>query len=66
MRKLYTGLGDDFSPEVQASMQRWLDENPQDKFGTHEYKLDQYGLGVEKVRPAFERYLSNYDVQKEG
>ncbi len=66
MRKLYAQLGDEFSPKVQASMQAWLDENPQGKFGTHEYKLGQYGLTPDKVTPAFERYLARYNVQKEG
>ena len=66
MRKLYEGLGDEFSPEVEASMQAWLDANPQNKFGKHEYKLAQYGLSPEKAMPVFERYLSRYDVAKEG
>ena len=47
-------------------MQSWLDENPQDKFGKHEYKLAQYGLSVEKLAPMFERYLARYDVEREG
>jgi hypothetical protein len=66
MRKLYAGLGDEFTGEVQASMQSWLDENPQGKFGAHEYKLGQYGLHPDKVAPAFERYLGKYDVEREG
>ncbi|WP_317929697.1 sulfotransferase [Halioxenophilus sp. WMMB6] len=66
MRKLYTALGDEFTPEAEAGMQSWLDDNPQDKFGRHEYKLAQYGLSVETVKPAFERYLSRYEVASEG
>ena len=66
MRKLYAQLGDDFTPEAEAGMQKWLDDNPQNKFGRHEYKLDQFGLTPEKVTSMFERYLSRYDVEKEG
>ena len=66
MRKLYAALGDDFTPEAEAAMQAWLDANPQGKFGKHEYKLAQYGLSVESLAPKFERYLSRYDVAKEG
>ncbi|MDF0545311.1 sulfotransferase [Sphingobium sp. H39-3-25] len=66
MRRLYADLGDDFTPEAEAAMQTWLDDNPQGKFGKHEYKLDQYGLSVEQLTAGFERYLSRYDVAREG
>lgn len=66
MRKLYQALGDDFTPEAEAAMQAWLDENPQGKFGKHEYKLAQYGLEKETLEPVFERYLSEYDIEREG
>lgn len=66
MRSLYAALGDPFTPEAEAAMQAWLDENPQGKFGRHDYKLGQYGLSVEQLAPGFERYLSRYDVAREG
>ena len=66
MRKLYAKLGDDFSEGAQAGMQAWLDDNPQDKFGVHEYKLAQYGLSKERLEPLFERYLTRYTVEREG
>jgi len=66
MRSVYAQLGDDFTPEAEAGMQGWVDDNPQDKFGRHEYKLGQYGLSVEGLMPLFERYLDRYDVEREG
>ena len=66
MRQLYAALGDDFTPEVEAAMQTWLDANPQNKFGRHEYKLAQFGLSVEEVAPKFERYLSRYDIARDA
>jgi hypothetical protein len=66
MRMLYAALGDDFTPEAQAGMQAWLDDNPQGKFGKHAYKLDQYGLTPEALLPRFERYLSRYEIEREG
>ncbi|HEX7753588.1 MAG TPA: sulfotransferase [Novosphingobium sp.] len=65
-RKLYAKLGDAWTPQAEAGIQRWVDENPQNKFGKHEYKLAQYGLSKEKLEPLFERYLSRYDVAREG
>lgn len=66
VRALYKSLGDEFTPEAEAAMQKWLDDNPQGKFGRHEYKLAQYGLTPEGLRDRFERYLSRYEVEAEG
>jgi len=66
IRKLYADLGDTLSAEAEAAMLAWLADNPQGKFGKHEYALDQYGLSVENLTPRFERYLSQYDVAREG
>jgi hypothetical protein len=66
MRRLYAALGDDFTPEAEAAMRAWLDDNPQGKFGKHEYGLEQYGLSKDQLSPRFERYLSRYDVAREG
>jgi hypothetical protein len=66
MRALYRALGDDFTAAAESGMRSWLADNPQDKFGKHEYRLAQYGLSVEKLTPMFERYLSRYDVEREG
>lgn len=66
MRKLYAALGDEFTDAALTGMQSWIDDNPQHKFGKHEYKLAQYGLTPEKVATRFERYLSRYEVEKEG
>ena len=65
-KKLYAKLGDAWTVEAEAAIQGWVDDNPQDKFGRHEYKLAQYGLSVESLTPMFERYLSRYDVAREG
>jgi hypothetical protein len=66
MRKLYRSLGDDFTPEAENGMRAWLTDNAQDKFGKHEYKLAQFGLTPDQVRGMFERYLSEYEVEREG
>lgn len=65
-KKLYAQLGDEWTAEAEAGIQGWVDDNPQNKFGKHEYKLAQYGLSMEQLEPLFERYLSRYDVAREG
>jgi hypothetical protein len=66
VRALYTALGDELTPEAEAAMQAWLADNPQGKFGKHEYRLAEYGLGEEQLRPIFADYLAAYDIEREG
>jgi hypothetical protein len=66
MRALYRSLGDDFSAAAENAMRAWLADNPQGKFGKHEYALEQFGLTAERVRSMFEPYLSRYEVEAEG
>ena len=66
MRRLYGALGDEFTAEAEAGMRGWLADNPQDKFGKHEYKLAQYGLSPGTVEALFERYLGRNEVEREG
>ena len=66
MKTLYKALGDEWTSEAEAGIQGWLDDNPQNKFGKHEYKLAQYGLTKEQLDPLFERYLARYDIAREG
>jgi len=66
MRSVYKSLGDDFTPAAEAGMRAWLQDNPQDKFGKHEYKLARFGLTEQGVRQLFERYLARYEVEREG
>jgi hypothetical protein len=66
VRTLYRALGDELTPQAEAAMRAWLSDNPQDKFGRHEYQLAQYHLTVEQLRTQFERYLSAYQVEPEG
>ena len=66
MRQLYAALGDEFTPVAESGLAAWLAENPQGKFGRHEYRLTQFGLSKETIAPMFERYLSQYSVELEG
>ena len=66
MRDLYAWLGDDYTPEAEAAMRAWLADNPQGKFGRHEYRLAQFDLSEETVRPHLERYLDRYAIEPEG
>jgi hypothetical protein len=66
MRTLYAALGDELTPEAESKMRAWLADNPQRKFGRHEYRLAEFGRTAEQIAPLFHRYLSRYEVEAEG
>lgn len=66
MERLYKQLGDDFDDDARQGMQGWLDDNPQNKFGKHDYKLGDFGLNEGTLHNTFERYLNRYHVKPEG
>lgn len=66
MRDLYAWLGDDYTPEAQAGMEAWLADNPQGKFGRHEYKLARFGHSEESLTPLLADYLGRYPIEREG
>jgi len=65
MRDLYAWLGDDYTPEAEAAMRGWLAENPQSKFGKHEYRLGAFGQSEDSLRPLLAGYLGRYVIEQE-
>jgi len=66
MRSLYAALGDEFTPEAEHGMRSWLADNPQGKFGAHDYNLGEFGLDAADLRGRFSDYLDRYNVEPEG
>jgi Sulfotransferase family len=66
MRALYEWAGDELAPAVERSMLRWLEQNPQDRFGVRPYSLDAYGVTKADLAPIYDEYLSVFDIEREG
>jgi hypothetical protein len=62
MKKLYSWLGDAWTEAAERKMQAWLDENPQGRFGKHDYNLSQWGFSKEELAPYFSDYLRVHPV----
>ena len=61
-QKIYRWLGDSLSPAAESGMRAWLDQNPQGRFGRHEYSLEQWGLSKAQLDPYFADYLRIHQV----
>jgi hypothetical protein len=66
MRRIYDWTGDELQPDTEASMQKWLDEHPQNRFAPNAYSLDQYGLTTDALQPIFAEYLATFDIEIEA
>jgi len=66
VEKIYEAFDLPMSGEGADRMRAFIADNPQGKFGKHEYALAQFGLSADRVRSMFERYLSHYEVEAEG
>lgn len=55
--QLYNYFGFNLSEEAVTQMQVWLDNNPQDKHGKHQYTLKQFGLSPELIDEKMSDYM---------
>lgn len=64
--ELYDMRGVTLSADAQRAMADWERDNPHDRFGTHEYTLERYGLTRERVHDTFSAYLERFPFVVEG
>ena len=62
MKKVYAWLGDEWTEAAQTGMLTWLKENPQGRFGAHQYSLAQWGFTKDELTPYFSDYLKVHPV----
>jgi hypothetical protein len=66
MTEVFSTLGLDMTPTVQAAIASWRRENPPGKRGTHSYALEDYGLDARHVAEEYAFYTDRFDVPAEG
>jgi hypothetical protein len=65
IRRIHDFLGLPLAPATEASMQRWLAANPQDKRGVHRYRLEDFRLDRSRLERSFEPYRQRFGVAGE-
>jgi hypothetical protein len=66
MQQLYRWLGDEWTTAAESGMRAWLEQNPQGRFGRHDYALEQQGLSRREIEPYFADYLRVHPVAERG
>jgi hypothetical protein len=64
MKKIYSWLGDAWTPAAESGMRGWLERNPQGRFGKHDYSLAEWGLSERELLPYFADYLRVHPVAR--
>ena len=62
IESIYRLRGTPLGGEARAAMQHWLAEHPRGKHGTHEYRLEDYGLARAEVEALFGDYVKRYQL----
>ncbi len=62
MANLYGALGSDFDEDTQHRMSQFLNANPQDKHGRHQYSLSEFGLQPGAISARYETYINRFGL----
>jgi len=63
---IYRRTGNALTPEAADAVARYVAANPKGKFGSHDYRLAEFGLDADLVAKRFADYVERYDVVLEG
>jgi hypothetical protein len=66
VESLYAALGMQLSPTARSTMDRYLAENPKDRFGSHTYDLAAFGVSAEWVRDRYAAYSERFHMTSPG
>lgn len=62
VRRIYAAADDVLTPEAEAAMQAWIDDNRQGKHGGHDYAAEDFGLDVGDLRRRLAFYQQRFDI----
>ncbi len=60
VRRIYKRFDLPLTPTAEARMQEFLAENPQHRYGRHEYSLAQFGLEADRERERYRVYRERF------
>jgi hypothetical protein len=66
MPEVFAAVDLEWTPEVDERVRAWREANPKGKRGTHEYRLEDYGLTRDAVAEAFADYTERFDIPSEA
>jgi hypothetical protein len=65
VERIYAAAGQAFTPDVRASMDRFMAEHPRGRHGRIEYHPAEFGIDVDAQRSAMAGYIERFGVVPE-
>ena len=62
LRRIYLQIGIDFDGVAVQRAERYIEANPQNRFGRHAYRLSDFGLSEEIIAESFSSYREKYSI----
>jgi Sulfotransferase family len=62
---IYSACGRELDDQARAAVTACISANPKGQFGTHGYRLEDFGLRAENLRERFSAYVERYDIPVE-
>ena len=66
VERIYSACGRDFDAPARAAVSAFVGANPKGRFGTHGYRLEDYGLQPDPITERFADYVTRYDIPAEA
>lgn len=63
---VYTHFGIDYPSSAREAQQRYIDEKPKGRHGSHRYDFSDTGLDLDEERERFQDYYARYGVKNEA
>ncbi len=60
VRKVYAHFDLPFPEELKEKIQKFLHQNPKDRYGKHDYSLEEFGLNLEEERRRYSSYRERF------
>ena len=65
VERIYAGLDMELTDTTCSQMKAYIAANRKEKFGVHQYRIEDSGLRAEEVRDRFKVYLDYFDIPHE-
>lgn len=62
VRRIYSNFDRELTPPAETRMRRFLELHPKDRFGRHEYSLEQFGLDRGRVCAEYASYRERFNL----